>query len=430
MAHALASLFRIPLSVQLVLSVLLGVALAVVAPAQAIGLSDYGQIVIKLLKVVAAPLLFLAVVDALARSAIGSLAAGKLLLISSVNAVVATIIGLSVAHLLGAGTRLRGTLDSLLAQASSVASPALATSAVPTAPGSGSVLRFIPSHILEPFMGQNVISVVATALVVGWALRAAIDASGPSTDEHAALMSLTKFVHGAVLVVQQTLAMLIRLVPLAVFFVVAEVVAKAGVAVFSMLGWFLGTVLCGMLLHSVIYYSGLLRVVGKRSPRWFFVGASDAIATALSCGSSLASLPVTLRCLRDKLRISDASSRLAACIGTNLNHDGIILYEATAAIFVAQMLGWDLSLGQQVTIAMASVAAGVGIAGVPEAGLITLPLVLAAAGIDEKTVASLVPILFTVDWLIGRWRATVNVMSDMVVACLLDAFVGPSPTRE
>jgi DAACS family dicarboxylate/amino acid:cation (Na+ or H+) symporter len=107
-----------------------------------------------------------------------------------------------------------------------------------------------------------------------------------------------------------------------------------------------------------------------------------------------------------------------------LNHDGIILYEAAAVIFIAQAFGYHLSAGQQLTVALASVMAGIGIAGVPEAGLITLPLVLTAAGLPDAIVLTVIPLILPVDWILGRLRAMTNVISDMTVATLLDRFSG------
>jgi Na+/H+-dicarboxylate symporter len=116
------------------------------------------------------------------------------------------------------------------------------------------------------------------------------------------------------------------------------------------------------------------------------------------------------------MQVSSESARLAAVVGTNLNHDGIILYEAAAAVFVAQLYGVDATLAQQVKIVGLAIVAAVGIAGVPEAGLMTLSLVLGRAGLPLAAV----PLLLPVDWLLGRLRATANVTSDMLVATLLD----------
>ncbi len=115
--------------------------------------------------------------------------------------------------------------------------------------------------------------------------------------------------------------------------------------------------------------------------------------------------------------MSPAASRLAACVGTNLNNDGIMLYEVVAAIFVAQLIGRPLGPTELVLLCATSAFAAAGIAGVPEAGLITLALVLQAAHLPTE----LLPVLLSVDWLLGRLRAATNVASDLTVAAILDA---------
>ncbi|MGE3820501.1 MAG: dicarboxylate/amino acid:cation symporter, partial [Isosphaeraceae bacterium] len=153
------------------------------------------------------------------------------------------------------------------------------------------------------------------------------------------------------------------------------------------------------------------------SLRKFWAGARDAVVYAMGASSSLATLPVTLRCL-DRMGVSPQSARLAACVGTNLNNDGILLYEAMAVLFVAQTYGIDLTLGQQFVAAAACVIAGIGISGVPDAGLISLALVLGTVGLPLE----IVPLLLTVDWFLSRCRAMTNVTSDLLVAVLLDRF--------
>ncbi|MGH9369479.1 MAG: dicarboxylate/amino acid:cation symporter, partial [Thermoanaerobaculia bacterium] len=138
--------------------------------------------------------------------------------------------------------------------------------------------------------------------------------------------------------------------------------------------------------------------------------------------SSLATVPVTLRAL-DTLGVSLRSSRLVVLVGTNLNNDGILLYEAMAVLFVAQVHGIPLGLGEQAAAALVCLVAGIGIAGVPEAGLISLSLVLATVGLPLE----ILPLLLTVDWLLSRARAMTNVTSDMLVAVLLDHFAGREP---
>ncbi|MCC6808841.1 MAG: dicarboxylate/amino acid:cation symporter [Deltaproteobacteria bacterium] len=407
---------RAPLYLQIIAAVVLAVVLGITIGAPLVPLGDLGGIVIRLLKLLATPLVFFAVIEAFVTTDIPPAKGARLVAISILNAVVATILGLSVAHVLGAGTRWLGHIDALLGSVGT-AGPASRPAAAPTG-FVDTVVGMVPKHMLEPFMASSIIPVMIAAVAIGLALRRLRRTSGHELQP--ALATTIAVVRVGLAVCATLLHWLIALVPLAVLVIVAAVVAKTGAAVFAMVGWFLATVSAGLFLHVLVYYPLLLVVWARRSPLRFFRGALDSIVTALSVGSSLASLPVTLRCLRDNLKVQDDSARLAACVGTNLNHDGIILYEAAAAIFVTQALGYDLSLGQQLVIAGTSIMAGVGIAGVPEAGLITLPLVLGAAGVPDAAVIKVIPLLFTVDWLIGRMRAATNVTSDMIVAVLID----------
>ena len=103
-----------------------------------------------------------------------------------------------------------------------------------------------------------------------------------------------------------------------------------------------------------------------------------------------------------------------------MNNDGIVLYEAMTALFLAQACGLHLTVGAQIAVVGAAIMAAIGVAGIPEAGLIVLPLVLSAAGLPDWLVAAAIPLILPVDWLIARARSGVNVMSDMLVALLLD----------
>ncbi|HSC57692.1 MAG TPA: cation:dicarboxylase symporter family transporter, partial [Nitrospira sp.] len=212
---------------------------------------------------------------------------------------------------------------------------------------------------------------------------------------------------------------IIRLVPFAVFGVLASIVGRMGLGVFSALWIFLVAILVGLSLHAFVYYPLVAWLAGKKPPRVYVGRAVDAIMTAVSCNSSLATVPVTLRCL-ERMDVSAQSARLAACVGTNLNNDGVTLYEAMAALFLAQALGYELSIGHQLLIVLASIMAGIGVAGIPEAGLIVLPLVLSAAGLPNPVIAAAIPLIMSVDWILARVRSGVNVMSDMLVAILLD----------
>jgi len=140
--------------------------------------------------------------------------------------------------------------------------------------------------------------------------------------------------------------------------------------------------------------------------------------TIVAMGFTAGIAPVTLKTLEKDLDVGHDSARLAACVGTNFNNDGIMLYEVVAALFIAQTSGIELGVGQKIALCATSALAAAGIAGVPEAGLITLALVLTSVGLP----ISALPVLLTVDWLLGRLRAMTNVTSDLLVATMLDRF--------
>jgi Na+/H+-dicarboxylate symporter len=263
---------------------------------------------------------------------------------------------------------------------------------------------------------NNVLGVVLLALFIGAAIRRL---RGDADHEGGVVNALARIVERIYQLLMQMLGWIIMAVPLAVFGVVAQIVGKAGVGVFSVLWIFLAAMLLGLAVHSLLYYPLVAWLVGKKSPKIYLGQGADAIMTAVSCNSSLATVPVTLRCL-ERMNVSPQSSRLAACVGTNLNNDGITLYEAMAALFLAQSLGFDLPMANQLLIVFASIIAGAGVAGIPEAGLIVLPLVLSAAGLPDQVIVAAIPLIMTVDWIIARARSGVNVMSDMLVAILLD----------
>jgi Na+/H+-dicarboxylate symporter len=408
-----------PLYVKILIAVLCGTMLGLLLPAEGgpsrlAPLGDLGMLVIRLLKALATPLILFAVLDSFLRTHIPARRGLQLVLISLANAAVATCLGLLVANVLRGGDHWRGRVQ--LAPEAAATHGQLAGAGATLDPLKN-LAAYVPESLIEPFARNSVITVVLLAVLLGAALRRVKDRRG---DLAAGVATVEGAVAAGLAVFTQVLEWLIAIIPFAVFGVLASVVSKSGLGIFGSLGVFLGVILLGLLLHAGVYYSLLLWLVARVSPRRFFAGALDAILTALSCGSSLATLPVTLRCLRDRLRVSEDSARLAACVGTNLNHDGIILYEASAAVFIAQAFGVELRAGQQVAIALAAIMAGVGIAGVPEAGLITLPLVLGAAGLPDAVAATAIPLILPVDWIIGRCRAATNVVSDMTVAMLLD----------
>jgi Na+/H+-dicarboxylate symporter len=395
-------------------------------------LGQLGLLVVTLLKMLAIPLIFFAILDAFIRTNLPLRQGAKLLVICLVNVTVAMTIGLVIMNIWKPGLVWYGHVDELLhlVPGSTPSAAKLATEPTGTLSPLEYLASYIPRSIVAPFSTNNVMGVVLLALFLGAALRRL---RGDADHEGGAVHVLAWTIERFYALLVQMLGWIILAVPFAVFGVVAQVVGKAGVGVFSVLWIFLAAMLLGLAVHALGYYPLAAWLVGKKSPKIYLGQGADAIMTAVSCNSSLATVPVTLRCL-ERMNVSLQSSRLAACVGTNLNNDGVTLYEAMAALFLAQALGFEMPLANQFLIVVASIIAGAGIAGISEAGLIVLPLVLSAAGLPDHVIVAAIPLIMTVDWIIARARSGVNVMSDMLVAILLDAgritpATEPSPIR-
>lgn len=409
-----------PLYARVLIGVAVGVALGVFFRGDPwlFGLSNadlgpLGLLVIRLLKALATPLIFVAILDSFLRTRLSPGSGARLLGVCVFNVSVAMAIGLGLLNVFTPGVAWQGHLEALGFAAGAKASTAAPLTA--TLDPLKNFAGFIPESIVDPFSKNLVISVVLLTVLAGASLRRVAD-NHPGSP---AVATVTHFIEISSQVLTDMLLRVAGWMPFAVALIIADVVGKAGIEVFAVLWHFLAIILAGLLLQALVYYPLLGWIVGRISPLRFFRGGLDAVVTAVSSNSSLATMPVTLRCLA-AMGVREKAARLSACVGTNFNNDGIMLYEAMATLFLCQALGYPMSFSAQISVVLASIMAGVGIAGIPEAGLIILPLVLASAGLPEAAVATAIPLIVPVDWIIARVRSGVNVMADMVVAMVLD----------
>ena len=404
---------KFPLIARLIVAIVLGALVGQVLGRNAAFLGEIGLLVIKLLKALATPLVFLAVVDSLCRATIPAKKGAILIALCLVNAAVAGALSIGLSDVVAPGTRTDISAFQAAMESSSTKAPAPAAPKVEFWNALLDTIKdLIPESVTKPFVENQVLTIVVLAVIVGSALRQMRNRGHGG--------GLFKLIEEAFALTTTILHGVVAVVPIAVFAVVAKVVGTTGFGIFKALGMLVGTVTLGLVIHVLGWYTLVLVVVARRSPIAFFKAASQALMTAFGTGSSMATLPVTLRTLEKDLKVGHDSARLAACVGTNFNNDGIMLYEVVAALFVAQLNGIALDGPAKVKIAVTSALAAAGIAGVPEAGLITLSLVLSSVGLP---LASL-PVLLTVDWLLGRFRAMTNVTSDLLVATVLDSVGG------
>jgi DAACS family dicarboxylate/amino acid:cation (Na+ or H+) symporter len=357
-----------------------------------------GKLVLRLLGALATPLVFMAIVQALMHAELPKGSALRLISLLVLNTLIAICIGLLVANVLRPGKWTKIELPA-------------AKETDEKAPGSpdplAQFLENVPKSLLGPFADEGkVLSVIVLAVAFGIALRRL---------KHHKVATVADVVEVSFQSLLTLLHWIIEIIPLAVLGIVAAIVATKGIRDFLALGGFVLAVLVALSLQTV-YYLVRIHFGSWCKPLDVLRGMRDALVMAFSTGSSTATMPVTYACLREKVGLRERSASLGALVGANFNNDGTALYEAMSALFIAQMLGMDLTLTQQGMIVLTSVIASVGAAGIPEAGIVTMTLVLTAV----KLPTTYIPILLTVDWFLDRCRTTVNVLGDVNVSCLLD----------
>ena len=380
----------------------LGVLAGVVFGAKVAGLGLVGKLFIQLIKVMAVPLVFFSIVDALITAKLSWAGARKLAVVVVINTSIALLIGLTLSNAVQPGAYFERSVATIEgAQPPNVDSIDVGRI----------VSSIIPTSIVAPFAENNVISVVLLALLLGSALRQHL--TGGKADYE--LIQAERMIRTVLSVWSSGLMLLVRLVPFAVFCVTARTVGEYGFEPFKGLFLYIVLAISGMLIQIALVYPVWIRFVGGIPLGHFIRLAKKPVVYAFGTNSSLATLPLTLEAL-DSLKVSKSASRLGACVGTNLNNDGIVLYEAMAVLFVAQAFGFHLTLEQQLLAAGMSLLAAIGVAGVPEAGVVSLSLVLTAVGLPLE----IVPLLLTVDWIVARMRSVTNVLSDMTVSIGID----------
>ena len=360
------------------------------------------KLILRLLGALAPALILFAIVQALMTAQFEKGTAGRIIRLLLLNTLVAICIGLLVANVIQPGSR----------------SPAMQ----PHAENEGRPLEKkdmlaqfldnVPKSLLGPLADDGkVIGVIFIAVAIGIALR-----KFPTRPIH----NVKDVVDLGLEVLITILHWIIDLVPFAVCGLVASIIGTKGFAPFYALVFFIIAVLVALILQAGYYLTRIYFGSWVR-PLDLLRGGRDALVMGFSTASSTVTMPVTFECLRNKVGLREKSASLGALVGSNFNNDGTALYEAMAALFISQLLvaqglGIDLTLTQQLMVVATSVIASVGAAGIPEAGLVTMTLVFSAVGLPIEYIAFLLP----VDWFLDRCRTSINIMGDMNVSCMLD----------
>ncbi|PAV91110.1 hypothetical protein WR25_02812 [Diploscapter pachys] len=176
------------------------------------------------------------------------------------------------------------------------------------------------------------------------------------------------------------------------------------------------TVISGLFIHAFIILPFLCVVLARRNPLKYVSGMAQALLTALATSSSSATLPLSIKCCEENNHVDPRVTRFVLPLGATINMDGTALYEAVAAIYISQCYGQDLSIGQVILVSLTATLASIGAAGIPQAGIVTMIMVLIAIGLPTN----LFILIFPVDFILDRIRTTVNVHGDSIGACVVE----------
>jgi Na+/H+-dicarboxylate symporter len=274
------------------------------------------------------------------------------------------------------------------------------------------IAQFLHGLFLNPFAALsqgNVLAVVIFALILGITLVM-------GGERYKNMLSLLQ---EGLEITMSIIGWVMRLAPLGIAALLIKLVAVQDVVMLGTLAKFVTVIIGTLLVHGVVILPLILYVITGKSPLWFWRGAREALVTAFATSSSSATLPVTLRCVTQHLKVRPEIAGFVVPLGATVNMDGTALYEAAAALFIANLAGVELSFVQQLIVFFTAMMAAIGAPGIPSAGMVTMVMVLQSVGLPAEAIAILLP----VDRLLDTLRTTVNVQGDMVGSLVVQKLV-------
>ncbi len=387
---------KVPLIWKIAIGFVLGIAAGAILKDKAQVLAPIGKIFITLLKMLIVPLVFSSLVvgtaslgDIRKLGRIGAKTIGLYL----VTTAVAIVIGLVLGNVLQPGSGMALSVDTSGFKA-------------PVPPSIIDVLLGIfPDNIAKSLAEANMLQIIVFALFFGVSAVLAGEKGKP----------VITFMDSVAEAMYKLTGIVMAFAPYGVFALIATTVAKYGLSVLAPFAKVILAVYLGCFLHALLVYSGLIMLVVKKSPLWYFSGVKESMLTAFVTRSSSATLPVTMRVAQENLGVSEGISSFVLPLGATINMDGTALYQGVCALFIAQAYGLPLSMGAQVGIILTATLASIGTAGVPGAGLIMLTLVLTAVGLPIEGVA----LVAGIDAVLDMARTAINVTGDSCVAAVV-----------
>lgn len=318
------------------------------------------------------------------------------------TSLVAILIGLIFVNLIGPGFLIQSNVASQAQEILQIQSH--------LQNGSSSIVNLlyslVPSNIINAISSGNMLGVIFFSLIFGFCI---------SKIESDSKTTLKNFFSGIFQVMIEFTHLIMKVMPYAVFCLVAKVFMTTGLDTLGSVATFFLTVVLGLATFMCIGLPLLLKLIAKVSPLRHFKAMMPALITAFSTSSSSATLPVTIDCVEKRAKVSNRICSLVIPLGTSVNMSGSALYECVAAMFVAQAYGIDLSITTQFLIVSMALITSIGVAGIPSASLVAVLVILKVIGLPAEGIG----LFIAVDRLLDMCRTTVNVFSDSCCAVLV-----------
>jgi DAACS family dicarboxylate/amino acid:cation (Na+ or H+) symporter len=388
-------------------------------------LRPIGQIFLRTIFMIVVPMVFAGLVVGvyqLGRGGGVSGVAGRTLAFTLILSAASVLVGMILVNVLRPGDGLE-LGEGALPGAAGV--EALRANAAATRPLSDIIIELVPRNPLESAvraLDGEMLQLMLFALIFGVAVsRLAQRGSDP------VLITLLEQIFDACM---RIVHFAMRLAPFAVFAIVFNTAFTFGTGIFATLLFYVVTVVAGLLIQQFIVYSAVLWTLARRSPLEFFRNCREVYLYAFSTASSNATLPLSLDVAQRKLALPEDVSRFVLTVGSTANQNGTALFEGVTVLFLAQVYGLDLTVGQQVRVMLMSILAGIGTAGVPGGSLPMVMIVAQSVGIPAEGMG----LILGVDRFLDMCRTAVNVSGDLVIAALVsgrrpaDAAVSSAPT--
>jgi proton glutamate symport protein len=363
----------------------------------------FGDIFIRLLKMVIVPLIFTSIVSGVSSIGEGR-SIGRLSLKTFsyyiISSLIAILIGIFLTNLVqpgvGADMPVSKTFDAQNLK-------------TPQTPGE-IIINMIPLNPVEAAATGHMLGIIFFSIFLG----IAITKIQPESQEF-----LKKIFKSAFDAMMKITEYVIKLAPLGVLGLITKTASTAGIGLFMTLGLYMVTIIGGFIIHMFIVLPVIFYLTTRIHPKYHFKAMTSAMLTAFSTCSSNATLPVTMSDVENKAGVSNAISSFVLPMGATVNMNGTALYECAGVIFISQVLGMHLTLAQQFIIALTALLSAIGAAGIPAAGVVVIFIVTQAVGFKDADIGLIIGSMLAVDRPIDMFRTTVNIFSDSIGAVII-----------